>query len=97
MLLTITITSAIANAFLLFNYFKQNSLIKELNIKLKITRDYANREAKKSLNKKRADQSKTERSTLVESTPLLTDAATEQKTKKPVRRSRKKKPNNIPQ
>lgn len=97
MLLTITITSAIANAFLLFNYFKQNSLIKELNIKLKITRDYANREAKKSLNKKRADQPKAEQGALVESTLPLTDAVKEQKTKKPVRRSRKKKPNNIPQ
>jgi hypothetical protein len=54
MYLTIfSIISFITNAFLIFYVIKQNSSLKELEIKLKITKDYANQQAEKVIAKTR--------------------------------------------
>ena len=54
MYLTIfSIISFIANAFLIFYVLKQNNSLKELEIKLKITKDYANQQAEKVIAKTR--------------------------------------------
>ena len=54
MFTTITLTiSLIANAGLIYYLFKQNGDLKDLEIKLKVTRDYANEQAEKSLAKAR--------------------------------------------
>ena len=61
MLLTILIISTIANGILLFNFLKQKRLVEELEIKLKITTDYANRVAEKSLKDESVKQFKAEK------------------------------------
>jgi tricorn protease-like protein len=54
MFTTITLTiSLIANAGLIYYLFKQTGDLKDLEIKLKVTRDYANEQAEKSLAKAR--------------------------------------------
>ena len=88
MLLTILIISTIANGILLFNFLKQKRLVEELEIKLKITTDYANRVAEKSLKDESVKQFKAEKPASIEVNTL------EQKPKKNTRRGRKKKPNN---
>lgn len=88
MLLTILIISTIANGILLFNFLKQKRLVEELEIKLKITTDYANRVAEKSLKDESVKQFKAEKPASIEVNNL------EQKPKKSTRRGRKKKPNN---
>lgn len=88
MLLTILIISTIVNVLLFFNYTKQKTLVEELEIKLKITTDYANRAAKTTLEKAVVKQVKAEKTTSTEVINL------EQKPKKSTRRGRKKRTNN---
>jgi hypothetical protein len=86
MLLTITlISSLIITAGLIYYLLKQKGNIEDLEIKLKITKEYANSQAKKTLAKVQEETKEVATSTLEQPK----EAATQVANKK--RRGRKKK------
>lgn len=89
MFTTITlISSLIINVGLIYYLLKLNGNLKDLEIKLKITRDYANHQAQKTLTKVQ-EEVKEAVVTATETVEVLKEAATQVANKK--RRGRKKK------
>lgn len=97
-LTVLSVISFIINASLIFYIIKQNNTIKELEIKLKITRDYANLEAEKTLKATKRSQSPVIQNKLAKepvndksaNTTEVADAI-----KRPTRRRKKKNNNNV--
>lgn len=88
-----SVISFIINASLIFYIIKQNNTIKELEIKLKITRDYANLEAVKTLKAAKTTPLQAMRSEFANGKSVDTIEAADV-VKKPTRRRKKKSNNN---
>tara|TARA_R110000868_G_C10616546_1_gene741883 strand:+ start:143 stop:412 length:270 start_codon:yes stop_codon:yes gene_type:complete len=88
MLTTIALTiSLITNIGLIYYLFKLNGNLNDLEIKLKVTRDYANQQAEKTLTKVR-QEAKEAAETVVEAVEQVAQVARK-------RRGRKKKNTNV--
>lgn len=97
-LTVLSVISFIINASLIFYIIKQNNTIKELEIKLKITRDYANLEAEKTLKATKRSQSPVIQNKLAKE--LVNDKSANtievaDAIKRPTRRRKKKNNNNV--
>lgn len=92
MFTTIALTiSLITNIGLIYYLFKLNGNLKDLEIKLKVTRDYANQQAEKALTKVRRE-AKEAAETIVETVEQAKEQVAQVARK---RRGRKKKNTNI--
>lgn len=89
MFTTIALTiSLITNIGLIYYLFKLNGNLKDLEIKLKVTRDYANQQAEKALTKVRRE-AKEAAETIVETVEQAKEQVAQVANKR--RRGRKKK------
>lgn len=92
MFTTIALTiSLITNIGLIYYLFKLNGNLKDLEIKLKVTRDYANQQAEKALTKVRRE-AKEAAETIVETVEQAKEQVAQVARK---RRGRKKKNTNV--
>ena len=97
-LTVLSVISFIINASLIFYIIKQNNTRKELEIKLKITRDYANLEAAKTLKATKRSQSPVIQNKLAKEFVSDKSANTIEAAdvaKRPTRRRKKKNNNNV--
>ena len=97
-LIILCVTSFIANTILTYFLIKQNNELKELEIKLKITTDYANTQAAKTLKVKAANdkplQAIKDERLFLNHNKLTTSPEVEGEIKKQTRRRKKKSNNN---